>query len=128
MAAGAEIHAAAPSGELRVRGTAGRTGLADSAGGPATVVPGCGRLCHHLLPAMAGIGYSLCDHPRRAADAAVWLRDPGAGRGQSAGANAWDQAAGVCGRGQLLPLPAPLQLLEPGPRYPRAESAGPERA
>ena len=35
-------------------------------------------------------------------------------------------AAGLCGRGQLLPLPAALQLLEPDPRHARARPAGPE--
>ena len=47
-----------------------------------------------------------------------------------AGEIRWPRArlasAGLCRRGQLLPLPAPLQPLEPDPRLACSRSAGPE--
>ena len=75
-----------------------------------------------------GTAGTLRHHPRRVADAALRLHRPGAGRRESAGARAGSAPAGVCGRGQLLPLPAALQSVEPDSRLACAGCDGPEPA
>jgi hypothetical protein len=71
-------------------------------------------------------GFALRHYPRRPADAAVCLHRAGPGRTEPALPSSGCAPAGFCGRGELLPLPAALQLLEPDSRLTCAGPAGPD--
>ena len=94
--------------------------------GALAAVAGDRRVRRNLRAPEPGTAGAIRDHPRRTADAAVWLHRPGAGGRESAGHALGSAPAGLCGRGQLLPLPAALQPVEPDSRVARAGCAGPE--